>query len=51
MRLDDLIPVIVLVLYSAQAILLLRRGQYGFALMWFSYALANVGVLIAQRRS
>lgn len=49
MNFSDLIPVIVMVLYSVQAAAMLREGQHGFAFMWLSYAMANVGILFAQR--
>jgi len=50
MNSSDLIPILAMLLYSTQGFILLHKRQYGFALMWFSYAVANIGILIAQRK-
>lgn len=46
----DIIPILAMILYSTQGLILFHKKQYGFALMWFSYAVANIGILIAQRK-
>ena len=49
MNYSDYIPLICGCLYAAQGIIMLTRGQHGFALMWAAYALANVGIIIAAK--
>ena len=49
MNLADAIPSIVLCLYLMQAGIMLSTGQYGFSFMWFAYAMANVGLIWAQK--
>ena len=48
-NLADAIPSIVLCLYLMQAGIMLSTGQYGFSFMWFAYAMANVGLIWAQK--
>ena len=49
MSFADIIPTMALCLYFIQAVIMLSQGQYGFSLMWGSYALANVGLIMAQK--
>ena len=51
MTLSEFIPIIVGVLYTIQGVILLADKQYGFAIMWGAYALANLGLIIAQSSS
>ena len=39
--------IVVTLVYTWTSILQLSQGQNGFALMWFAYALANIGIMIA----
>ena len=39
--------VLVTTLYCATAVLQTVQGNYGFGLMWFAYALANIGIIMA----
>lgn len=48
MIITTLFPVIVLVLYLITSIAHLYKREYGWAMMWFFYSMANVGLLIAQ---
>jgi hypothetical protein len=38
---------LVTALYCITALLQTLQGSYGFGLMWFAYALANVGIMMA----
>jgi hypothetical protein len=41
------IPAIVAVLYFITAVSHLLKGEYGWAMAWACYGLANVGLIIA----
>ena len=43
-----MIPSIVGVMYGAQGIYHLIKGEHGYALMWMAYALANAGICLAM---
>jgi hypothetical protein len=43
-----LIPSLVGLLYAGQAIYHLKNEEWGFALMWFAYSLANLGIILAM---
>lgn len=45
----DIVPLLAMILYLCQAVVMLTQHQYGFSFMWFAYAMANVGVLFAQK--
>ena len=47
--LADLIPILAMLLYICQAGIMLSQGQYGFSFMWFAYAMANAGIIMAQK--
>ncbi len=49
MNFSDLCPLLAMVLYIIQAVVMVREHQYGFAFMWLSYGLANLGIIFAQR--
>ncbi len=42
------IPALVGVMYGAQSVYHLVKGEYGYALMWGAYALANLGICLAM---
>ncbi len=48
---SDIVPLIAMCLYLVQAVVMIRDQQYGFAFMWLSYAMANLGIIFAQRTS
>lgn len=39
---------VVAVIYLAVAVDYARRGEWGFALTWFAYSVANVGLIAAS---
>jgi hypothetical protein len=39
----------VMLIYAVIGIDQFRKGDYGMALMWFGYSLANIGLYVAQR--
>ncbi len=43
-----LIPSVVGVMYAGQGIYHLTKGEYGYAMMWGAYALANLGICLAM---
>lgn len=43
-----LFPAIVAVLYIATGLCHLWRREYGWALTWVAYGIANVGLIMAQ---
>jgi hypothetical protein len=45
------IPSIVFLLYSATAIAWAIKGDYCWALVWGSYALANIGMILIGMRT
>jgi hypothetical protein len=47
----NVMPAIVGVLYGLTGLGYLYQRQYGWALMWLSYAMANVGIIIASQNS
>lgn len=49
MSYSDAIPVVCALLYAVQGIIMLTQHNYGFALMWASYALANIGIMYAAK--
>ena len=42
------VPTIVGLMYAAQGTYHVAKGEYGYALMWFAYAFANVGICISM---
>jgi hypothetical protein len=49
MTFSELIPIIAMILYFIQACIMLTNSQYGFAIMWFAYGMANVGIIMASK--
>lgn len=45
------LPGIVTVLYMLTSFIYLYKGDYPWFLVWFSYALANIGLILAGSRS
>ncbi len=43
------IPIMVTFLYMSCAVAHALKKNWGMALMWFSYATANIGLLLAMR--
>jgi len=43
------LPAIVAVIYAITAVWHFFNQQYGLSLMWVSYAIANVGLILAGR--
>lgn len=39
--------IVVTACYLVTSILQLIQGQLGFSLMWFAYAMANIGLILA----
>jgi len=39
--------IVVTVIYAITALLQIMKGNAGFALMWISYAMANIGIMLA----
>jgi hypothetical protein len=50
MNLTAILPGIVAVLYFITAISYLFKRDYAWALVWFSYSLANIGLIIAGNK-
>lgn len=50
MNLTTMLPLIVAILYLITAISFLLKRDYAWALVWFSYGLANVGLIIASNK-
>lgn len=48
MTMTVLLPSIVTVLYALTSVFHLRKGNYALALVWGSYALANVGMIAVE---
>ena len=44
-----LIPSIVTVLYGATSVCYLLKGEYSWALVWGSYATANLGLIFSSK--
>ena len=44
-------PALAMVLYGVTAVAWTMKGNPGLAIMWGSYALANVGIIIASWNS
>lgn len=45
------VPAMCAFLYATCAIAHIVKKNYGYGLMWFSYALANVGIIWAMKAS
>lgn len=45
----SIMPAIVAVLYFLTAVLYFCKSEYAWALVWASYAMANVGLIIVGR--
>lgn len=46
-----IIPMLVGALYLIQSIMHLSKKEWGLAVMWFAYGLANVGICITMSGS
>jgi hypothetical protein len=49
-KLTIYIPGIVMVLYAITGSAFLYKKDYAWALVWFSYALANLGLILAGNK-
>ena len=47
MKFEDIIVAVVFVLYAVVAISYALNKNYAWALVWFSYASANLGLILA----
>lgn len=43
-----LVPGLVGLMYAGQGIYHAFKGEYGYAIMWFAYGLANLGICLAM---
>lgn len=50
MSLTAILPGIVAILYFITAFSYLLKKDYAWALVWFSYGLANVGLIISSNK-
>lgn len=50
MNLTSMLPGIVAILYLITALSYFFKKDYAWALVWFSYGLANVGLIIASNK-
>ena len=50
MSLTAILPGIVAVLYFITALSYLFKRDYAWALVWFSYGMANIGLIIAGNK-
>lgn len=46
-----IIPTLVGALYLVQSIIHLSKKEWGLAIMWFAYGLANVGIILTMSGS
>jgi hypothetical protein len=51
MNFENIIVFLVFILYSIVAISHAMKGNYAWACVWGGYAVANVGLILAQSKS
>jgi len=49
-NLEYLLPAVVFVLYLITAVCYAMKHNWAWALVWFSYAMANLGLIIAAKK-